>query len=173
MTCHSPPVAGSSSSNPRPSSSPNSASWSWERTLATWCGGKMKPHDTNHDPITKGLHQCNLKPFSPRTCQACIHPHGSRNPAPTSHWSRRRQRALAVQGDDRSSNVCSDSNQANITFTMSTLAQHLQNPTWTRWEEVKRVVQYLKMTCNLELMYSASDMRAVGYMDVDHTSQMH
>ena len=34
-------------------------------------------------------------------------------------------------------------------------------------------VRYLKITCNLELTYNASNLVTVGYLDTDHALQLH
>ena len=61
----------------------------------------------------------------------------------------------------------------DITFTTSILAQFNQNPSRVHWEAAKRVVRYLKTTCNLELTYTGNDPTIVSYSDADHTSQIH
>ena len=61
----------------------------------------------------------------------------------------------------------------DIAFATLTLAQYMQNPTWIHWEAAKRVVQYLKMTHDLELTYGPSNARTIGYMDANHASQTH
>ena len=61
----------------------------------------------------------------------------------------------------------------DITFATSILGQFSQAPARVHWEAAKRVVRYLKTTHNLELTYGTSHANISGYLDTDHTSQLH
>jgi len=44
----------------------------------------------------------------------------------------------------------------DITYAVTALSQYLQNPGRAHWEQVKRVIRYLKGTCNYELSFGSS-----------------
>jgi len=59
----------------------------------------------------------------------------------------------------------------DIAFATSTLAQYMQNPGRAHWEAAKRVVRYLKGSCDLELTYGGTSNGIEAYTDADHASQ--
>jgi hypothetical protein len=61
----------------------------------------------------------------------------------------------------------------NITFTISTLSQFLENPGEAHWDAVKRVFHYLAGTKDLQLMYGGEQHDLIRYMDADRASQPH
>ena len=61
----------------------------------------------------------------------------------------------------------------DITFATSILSQFAQAPAKVHWEASKQVVRYLKATCDLEITYGTGHANIVGYLDADHTSQLH
>jgi hypothetical protein len=61
----------------------------------------------------------------------------------------------------------------DITFTVSTLSQFLENPGEAHWEAVKRVFCYLSGTCDLTLTYGGERQNLEGYTDADRASQDH
>ena len=46
--------------------------------------------------------------------------------------------------------------QLDITYAVTALSQYLQNPGRAHWEQAKRVICYLKGTCDYELKYGPS-----------------
>lgn len=56
---------------------------------------------------------------------------------------------------------------SDIMFTVTALSQFMQNPGHLHWEAVKRVLQYLKGTRKLWLVYSSKRKGLQGYLDTD------
>jgi hypothetical protein len=61
----------------------------------------------------------------------------------------------------------------NITFTISTLSQFLDNLGETHWDVVKHVFHYLAGTKDLQLTYRGKQHDLIRYTDVDGASQPH
>ena len=49
----------------------------------------------------------------------------------------------------------------------------MQNPGTMHWEVAKRVVRYLKGSCDLELTYKGTNQGIEVYTDADHATQIH
>ncbi|KIM51512.1 hypothetical protein SCLCIDRAFT_33370 [Scleroderma citrinum Foug A] len=63
--------------------------------------------------------------------------------------------------------------QPDISFPSSTLSQFMQNPGRAHWEAGKRVVRYLKGTCDYVLILTDPDEGIIAYVDADWGSQHH
>jgi hypothetical protein len=61
----------------------------------------------------------------------------------------------------------------DISFMTSILGQFMHNPGKMHWEVAKKVLQYLKGTCELELTLGGTKSSLVPYTDADHASQEH
>jgi hypothetical protein len=61
----------------------------------------------------------------------------------------------------------------DITFTISTLSQFLENPGEAHWDVVKRVFHYLAGMKDLQLTYGGEWHDLIGYTDTDGASQPH
>jgi len=61
----------------------------------------------------------------------------------------------------------------DISFTVSTLSQFLENPGEAHWEAVKRVFRYLAGMRDLALTYGGDWHELTGYTDADRSSQHH
>ena len=61
----------------------------------------------------------------------------------------------------------------DIAFSVSTVAQFLDNPGWAHWEAVKWIFKYLQGTQKLELVYGGKKRGLKGYVDADRASQEH
>ena len=61
----------------------------------------------------------------------------------------------------------------NITFTVPTLSQFLNNPGEAHWDAVKHVFRYLAGMKGFALMFGTEWHDLVGYMDADRASQEH
>jgi hypothetical protein len=61
----------------------------------------------------------------------------------------------------------------DITFTISTLSQFLDNPGEAHWDTVKCIFHYLVGTKDLQLMYGGEWHNFLGYVDADGASQPH
>ena len=61
----------------------------------------------------------------------------------------------------------------DISFTVSTLSQFLENPGEAHWEAVKQVFRYLAGTKGHALMYGGERQELTGYTDADGSSQDH
>ena len=70
-------------------------------------------------------------------------------------------------------NYCAVATRPDIAFSVSLLAQFMDNPGKTHWEAVKRVFRYLLGTKNWELTYGTTDDGLKGYTDADGSSQEH
>ena len=57
--------------------------------------------------------------------------------------------------------------QPDIAYAVQVLSRFSKNPGKSHWEVVKRVFQYLKGTCGLELVYRGIGEEIRGYTDVD------
>jgi hypothetical protein len=55
----------------------------------------------------------------------------------------------------------------DIAYAVTALSQYLQNPGWTHWEEVKRVLRYLKGTKNYELKFGRNTEGLEGFVDAN------
>src|SRR6267142_2124058 len=63
--------------------------------------------------------------------------------------------------------------QLDITFTVSTLSQFLENPGEAHWQAVKQVFCYLAGTHTVALTYGGEQEDLHGYTDADGASQDH
>ena len=70
-------------------------------------------------------------------------------------------------------NYCAVATRPDIAFSVSLLAQFMENPGRTHWEAVKRVFRYLLGTKNWRLTYGNTDNGLEGYTDADGSSQKH
>ena len=61
----------------------------------------------------------------------------------------------------------------NITFTISTLSQFLENPGHVHWEAVKQIFRYLTSTKTHVLTYGNERHDLIGFTNADGTSQEH
>jgi hypothetical protein len=61
----------------------------------------------------------------------------------------------------------------DITFTISTLSQFLENLGEAHWDVVKHIFHYLAGTKDLQLTYGGEQHDLIGYMDADGASQPH
>jgi hypothetical protein len=61
----------------------------------------------------------------------------------------------------------------DITFTILTLSQFLDNLGEAHWDTVKHIFHYLAGTKDLQLRYGGEQHKLIGYMDVDGASQPH
>jgi hypothetical protein len=61
----------------------------------------------------------------------------------------------------------------NISFTILTLSQFLENPGEHYWDAVKRIFHYLSGTHNLQLTFNSNHHNLYGYTDIDGTSQLY
>jgi len=57
--------------------------------------------------------------------------------------------------------------QLDITYAVQFLSKFSKNPGKSHWKAVKRVFQYLKGICELELMYEGIGEEIRGYTDAD------
>ena len=70
-------------------------------------------------------------------------------------------------------NYCAVVTQPDIAFSVSLLAQFMENPGHVHWEAVKHVFLYLSGTKSWKLMYGTTDNGLEGYTDADGSSQEH
>src|SRR5271163_461252 len=70
-------------------------------------------------------------------------------------------------------NYCAVATRPDIAFPVSLLAQFMENPGRTHWEDVKRVFRYLSGTKDWRLVYGITDQGLEGYTDADRSSQEH
>ena len=68
---------------------------------------------------------------------------------------------------------CAVATCPDIAFSMSLLAQYMENPGKVHWEAVKRIFRYLSGTKDWKLTYGVTDKGLEGYMDADGSSQEH
>lgn len=68
---------------------------------------------------------------------------------------------------------CAVATRPDIAFSVSLLAQFMENPGRTHWEAVKRVFRYLKGTKDWKLVYGTEEKGLEGYTDADGSSQEH
>jgi Reverse transcriptase (RNA-dependent DNA polymerase) len=61
----------------------------------------------------------------------------------------------------------------DITFSISTLSQFLDNPGSVHWEATKWVIRYLAGTKDINLMYGTEHHDLLGFMDADGAMQSH
>ena len=69
-------------------------------------------------------------------------------------------------------NYCAISTHPDIAFSVSLLAQFMEDPGRVYWEAVKRVFRYLLGTKNWRLTYETTE-GLKGYTDADRSSQEH
>ena len=60
----------------------------------------------------------------------------------------------------------------DITYAVSTLSQHLENPSITHLEFARRVIRYLKATKGLQLILGGDNSSLSGYSDADWASNL-
>ena len=70
-------------------------------------------------------------------------------------------------------NYCAVATRPDIAFSVSLLAQFMENPRRVHWEGVKRVFRYLSGTKDWKLTYGTTNNRLEGYTDADGSSQEH
>ena len=70
-------------------------------------------------------------------------------------------------------NYCVIMTCPNIAFSVSLLAQFMENPERTHWEAVKHVFCYLLGTKNWKLVYGMTNNGLERFMDADRSSQEH
>ena len=70
-------------------------------------------------------------------------------------------------------NYCAVATQPDIAFSVSLLAQFMENLGRIHWEVVKRVFCYLLGIKNWKLMYGITGNGLEGYIDADRSSQEH
>jgi hypothetical protein len=70
-------------------------------------------------------------------------------------------------------NYCAVATRPDISFSVSLLAQFMDNPGRVHWEAVKRVFRYLLGTKHWRLVYGTTDDGLEGYTDADGASQEH
>jgi hypothetical protein len=70
-------------------------------------------------------------------------------------------------------NYCAVATRPDIAFSVSLLAQFMENPGRVHWEAVKRVFRYLSGTKGWKLTYGTTDNGLEGYTDADGSSQEH
>ena len=70
-------------------------------------------------------------------------------------------------------NYCAITTPLDIAFSVSLLAQFMENPGRTYWEAIKCVFFYLLGTKNWKLVYGTTDNRLEGFMDTDGSSEEH
>ena len=70
-------------------------------------------------------------------------------------------------------NYCAVATRPDIAFSVSLLAQFMDNPGRVHWEAVKRIFRYLSGTKNWKLTYGTTDNGLEGYTDADGSSQEH
>jgi hypothetical protein len=70
-------------------------------------------------------------------------------------------------------NYCAVATRPDIAFSVSLLAQFMDNPGRTHWEAMKSVFRYLKGTKDWKLVYGTTKDGLEGYTDADGSSQEH
>ena len=70
-------------------------------------------------------------------------------------------------------NYCAIMTCPDITFSVSLLAQFMENPGRTHWEAIKCVFCYLLGTKNWKLVYRMTDNGFEGFTDPDRSLQEH
>ena len=70
-------------------------------------------------------------------------------------------------------NYCAITTCPDITFSVSLLAQFMENPGRTHWQAIKHIFHYLLGTKNWKLVYGITDNRLEGFMDADRSLQEH
>ena len=70
-------------------------------------------------------------------------------------------------------NYCAVATQPDITFSVSLLAQFMENPGRVHWEAIKQVFQYLSGTKGWKLVYGTTDNGLEGYTNVNESLQEH
>ena len=70
-------------------------------------------------------------------------------------------------------NYCAVATCPDIAFSVSLLAQFMENPGRVHWEAVKRVFQYLSGTKNWKLPYRITEEGLKGYTDTDGSLKEH
>jgi hypothetical protein len=70
-------------------------------------------------------------------------------------------------------NHCAVATRPDISFSVSLLAQFMDNPGRVHWEAIKRVFRYLLGTRNWKLVYGMTERGLEGYTDADGSSQEH
>ena len=70
-------------------------------------------------------------------------------------------------------NYCTIATRPDIAFSISLLAQYMNNPRQTHWEAVKHIFRYLSGTKDWRLVYGTMDNGLEGYTDADGSSQEH
>jgi hypothetical protein len=70
-------------------------------------------------------------------------------------------------------NYCAVATRPDIAFSVSLLAQFMDNPGRTHWDAMKSVFRYLKGTKDWKLVYGTTKDGLEGYTDADGSSQEH
>ena len=70
-------------------------------------------------------------------------------------------------------NYCAVAMHPDIAFSVSLLAQYMENPGRTHWEAVKQIFRYLLGTKDWKLVYRGTNDGLEGYTDADGSSQEH
>ena len=70
-------------------------------------------------------------------------------------------------------NYCAVATHPDIAFSVSLLAQFMENPGRIHWEAIKQVFRYLLGTKNWRLTYGTTEEGLEGYTDTDGSSQEH
>ena len=70
-------------------------------------------------------------------------------------------------------NYCTVAMHPDVAFSVSLLAQYMENPGRTHWEAVKRIFHYLLGTKDWKLVYGGTNDGLEGYTDTDGSSQEH
>ena len=70
-------------------------------------------------------------------------------------------------------NYCAVATRPDISFSVSLLAQFMEDPGRVHWEAVKQVFRYLLGTKNWKLVYGTTETGLEGYTDADGSSQEH
>ena len=70
-------------------------------------------------------------------------------------------------------NYCAVAMRPDIAFSVSLLAQYMEDPGRTHWEAVKRIFHYLLGTKDWKLVYRGTNDGLKGYADADGSSQEH
>ena len=70
-------------------------------------------------------------------------------------------------------NYCAVATCPDIAFSVSLLAQYMENPGRTHWEAVKQIFRYLLGTKDCKLVYGGTNNGLEGYTDADGSLQEH
>ena len=70
-------------------------------------------------------------------------------------------------------NYCAIATHPDIAFSVSLLAQFMENPGCMHWEGVKQIFRYLLGMKDWKLTYGITNNGLEGYTDADGSSQEH